>query len=170
VVIISIAAPVIGETGGQEGLVQLGGVTHDQMLAIQPGWLPALSGEQLIAHRIIDHTNVDSVRIRYRNAHGKVGKSVGIISCAVKRVYDPTERSFWPRLTLLFTLDGVGGKMPLNPLANQGFCSLISIGYWVKFILQGHDNLASETPPQFSAGIVRQNNGQAENALPIDPR
>ena len=136
VVIISVAAPVIGETGGQKRLLQLGGVTHAQTPAIQPGWLPALSGKQLIAHRIIDHTDVDPVRIRHRNAHGKLGKSVCIIGCAVKRVHDPTERPFWPRLTLLFALDGVGGKMPLNPLANQGFGSLISIGYWVKFILR----------------------------------
>jgi hypothetical protein len=47
---------------------------------------------------------------------------------------------------------------------------MISIGYRVKFILQGHDQLVSETPPQFSAGIVSEDNGQAENALPIDPR
>ena len=110
------------------------------------------------------------LRIRHRNADRKMGEGVRIVSRAVKGVHDPTEWPFWPRLTLLFALDGVGGKVRLNPLANQGFRSMISIGYWVKFILQGHDNLASETPPQFSAGIVRQGNSQAENALPIDFR
>ena len=64
----------------------------------------------------------------------------------------------------------MGGKVRLNPLANQGFRSLISIGYRVKFILQGHDELASETPPQFSAGVARQGNSQVENGLPIDSR
>ena len=89
-VIISIAAPVVGETGGQERLLQLGGVTHTQTPAIEPGWLPALGGEQLIAHRIIDHTDLDSIRIRHRNADGKMGEAMGIIGRAVKRVHDPT--------------------------------------------------------------------------------
>ncbi len=121
VVIISVAASVIGETGGQERLLQLGGVTHAQTPAIQPGWLPALGGEQLIAHRIIDHTDVDPVRIRHRNADGKMGESVRIIGRTVKRVHDPTERPFWPRLTLLFALDGVGGKMRSESPGESGF-------------------------------------------------
>src|SRR5262245_23776241 len=147
VVVISVAAPVVRETGGQERLFQGGGVTHGQTSAIQPGWLPTLGGKQLIAHGIIDHADMDSVRICHRNADGKMGESVRIIGRAVKRVHNPAERSFWLRLPLLFALDGVGRKMCLNPLANQGFRRLISIGYWVQFILQCHYDLASETPP-----------------------
>ena len=58
----------------------------------------------------------------------------------------------------------------MNTLANQGFRSLIDIGYRVQLILECHDDLASETSPQLSTCIVRQGNSQAENALPIDSR
>jgi hypothetical protein len=91
VVVISVAAPVIRETGGQERLLQLGGMTHSQAPTVEPGWLPALGGEQLIAHRIIDHADVDPVRIRHRNADGKMGEGVCIVGRAVKRVHNPPE-------------------------------------------------------------------------------
>ena len=64
----------------------------------------------------------------------------------------------------------MGRKVRVNTLANQGFRSLIDIGYRVQLILECHDDLASETSPQLSTCIVRQGNSQAENALPIDSR